>query len=362
MEQTEVLIIGAGPAGLSAALAAAGLGARVTLVERDASPGGQLIKQTHRFFGSYHQFAGTRGIDIASRLISEVTRHPQIQMYLQATVAGIYPDGVVTVYQEHRLLKFKPNRIIVATGAYEKMLAFPNNDLPGICGAGGVQTLMNLYGVLPGREVIMVGAGNIGLIVSYQLMQAGAKVKAIVEASPSIGGYLVHAAKVRRMGVPIFTQHTIKTAIGQDAIEAVVLHRLDEKYRPIPGTEKTFSCDLLCLAVGLSPLSEILSQADCQMRWVSELGGLVPLRNQHLETTVPGLYVAGDVCGIEEASSAMIEGRLAGLVAAESLGYSSSDLAEQKHLANKELFELRSGPMGQKIRQGLCKVEGAGIC
>lgn len=362
MEQTEVLIIGAGPAGLSAALSAAGLGARVTLVDRDVAPGGQLIKQTHRFFGSYHQFAGTRGIDIASHLISEVTLHPNIQLLLQATVAGIYPDGVVTVYQEHRLLKFKPNRIIVATGAYEKMLAFPNNDLPGICGAGGVQTLMNLYGVLPGREVIMVGAGNIGLIVSYQLMQAGAKVKAIVEASPSIGGYLVHAAKIRRMGVPIFTQHTIKTAIGQDAVEAVVIHRLDEKWHPMPGTEKTFSCDLLCLAVGLSPLSEMLSQAGCQMRWVSELGGLVPLRNHNLETSVPGLYVAGDVAGVEEASSAMIEGRLAGLVAAESLGYSATDLAEQKHLANKELSELRSGPMGQKIRKGLSKVEGVGVC
>ncbi|HEY9766264.1 MAG TPA: NAD(P)/FAD-dependent oxidoreductase [Chroococcales cyanobacterium] len=357
MEKTEILVIGGGPAGLEAAIHAAELGAEVTLIERDPFLGGQLTKQTHMFFGSYEQFAGVRGVDIAEKLKKEIEENPKIKVLLDAVVAGIYPDGVVTVSQKNDFLKFKPRRIIVATGAYEKMLPFPNNDLPGICGAGGVQTLMNLYGVLPGQEIVMVGAGNIGLIVSYQLLQAGAKVKAILEASPNIDGYLVHAAKIRRMGVPILTSHSVKEAYGQDFVEGVVVQKLDEKWSPIPGTEEKISCDVLCLAVGLSPLSEILWQAGCEMKWIPELGGHVAVRDENLLTTVAGLYIAGDVAGVEEASAAMVEGKLAGLAAAESLGYSVDGLFEKKTAALAELAELRAGHAGNKIRGGIDQVE-----
>ncbi len=128
----------------------------------------------------------------------------------------LYEDGVISIEQNEKYIKIKPQSIIVATGASEKFLTFPNNDLPGIYGAGAVQTLMNVYGVAPGKNVVMVGAGNIGLIVSYQLMQAGINVKAIIDASPKIGGYLVHASKIRRMGIPILTSHTVKYAHGTD--------------------------------------------------------------------------------------------------------------------------------------------------
>src|SRR5690606_3786622 len=130
-----------------------------------------------------------------------------IDIKLNATVLGIYEDGVVTLEEDDKYFKVKPKSIIVSTGASEKTLAFPNNDLPGIYGAGAVQTLMNVYGIKPGNKVLMVGSGNIGLIVSYQLTQAGVKVAGIVEASSNIGGYLVHASKIRRLGIPIYTQH-----------------------------------------------------------------------------------------------------------------------------------------------------------
>lgn len=122
----------------------------------------------------------------------------------------MYPDYMITVYRENQYLKYKASSIIIATGASEKFLAFENNDLPGIYGAGAVQTLMNQYGIMPAQEVVMVGSGNIGLIVSYQLIQAGVKVKAVLEASSHIGGYLVHAAKLVRLGVPILTRTTVK--------------------------------------------------------------------------------------------------------------------------------------------------------
>lgn len=358
VRKTDVAVVGAGPAGLSAAAAAAQAGARVVLIDRSEWCGGQLIKQTHAFFGSERQYASVRGIEIA-RLLTEIVQNlPNAEVMTGCTALGYYPDdGVLGLEKEGRFLKLKPKCLIVATGASERALAFPNNDLPGVYGAGAVQTLMNVYGVLPGRRVLMVGAGNIGLIVSYQLVQAGAEVAAIVEAAPKIGGYLVHAAKVRRLGVPILTSHTVKEAHGTDCVEGATIWELDGAFSPVPGTERRLEVDVICIAVGLSPLAELLWQAGCAMEYVPELGGHVPLRNEFMETSVKGVYVAGDVAGVEEASSAMVEGRLAGLAAAKSLGCGrEEDLARQIEEAQKELAALRSGPVGEKIRRGLARV------
>jgi sarcosine oxidase subunit alpha len=356
--EVQVVVVGAGPAGLCAALSAASLGAQVVLLDRESRPGGQLIKQTHMFFGSREQYAGTRGIDIARILYDQVLNTAGVEVLLDATVLGRYPDSVVTVEHADRCLKLKPERLIVATGASEKVLPFPNNDLPGIYGAGAVQTLMNVHGVRPGNRVLMVGAGNIGLIVSYQLLQAGVAVAGIIEAAPTIGGYLVHASKVRRSGVPILTSHTIKEAYGDPALEGVVVWRLDERWQPVPGTERDISVDVVCVAVGLSPLAEILFQAGCVMKYVAELGGHVPARDDDLQTTVPGIYVAGDCSGIEEASSAMVEGTLAGAAAAASLGLGGERAAAVRERALEELYRLRCGPAGQKTRDGLCRLAG----
>ena len=358
MRRPEIVVVGAGPAGLAAALAAAALGAEVTLVDRDEAPGGQLVKQTHMFFGSKNQFAATRGIDIARILAQQVAESGRIELLLGATVLGSYPDGVLLVEHEEQLLKFQPQCLIVATGAAEKVLAFPGNDLPGVYGAGAVQTLMNVYGVRPGDRVVMVGAGNIGLIVSYQLRQAGVPVAAIVEAAPTIGGYLVHASKIRRAGVPILTSHTVKEAYGSEVLEGVVVQQLDEHWQPVPGTERSIPCDALCLAVGLTPLTELLFQAGCEMRYIPELGGHVARRDQDLMTSVPGIYVAGDVSGVEEASAAMVEGTLAGIAAAVRLGHGGPEAERRRDACLEELRELRCGPMGAKIRDGICRLAG----
>lgn len=357
MKRTEIAIVGGGPAGLSAAIGAAQAGAKVTVIDRNDKLGGQLIKQTHMFFGSQKQYASTRGIDIAKILEEQLKEYEdRVEILKNAMVIGLYEDGMLTVEQGKRYLKIKPDRIIVATGASEKFLPFPNNDLPGIYGAGAVQTLMNVYGVKPGNKVLMVGAGNIGLIVSYQLMQAGVEVKAIIDAAPKIGGYLVHASKIRRMGIPILTSHTVKYAYGKDYLEKVTIWQLDDRWQPIPGTEKDMEVDVMCISVGLSPLAELLWQIGCDMKFVPELGGHVPLRNRNLETSIKGIYVAGDTAGIEEASSAMVEGRLAGLCAAKSLGYEGRDFEGEKKDCIEQLNSLRSGPVGEKILKGLSKV------
>ena len=357
MKMTEIAIVGGGPAGLSAAVSAVASGARVTLIERDDHLGGQLKKQTHMFFGSKKQYASTRGVDIADILQEQLAKYKdRVEIMTDATVIGIYEDGILTIEQNNKYIKMQPQRIVVATGASEKFLTFPNNDMPGIYGAGAVQTLMNVYGVKPGNNVLMVGAGNIGLIVSYQLMQAGVTVKAIIDAAPRIGGYLVHASKIRRMGIPILTSHTVKYAHGKDSLEKVTICKLDEKFQPIQGTDRDIEADVMCISVGLSPLAELLWQIGCKMTFVPELGGHVPLRNGEMETSLKGIYIAGDVAGIEEASSAMVEGRLAGLCAAKSLGYEAENCEDLRKDCLEQLNSLRSGPVGEKILKGLSKV------
>ena len=358
-QNCDILIIGAGPAGLCAANIFANTDKKVILLERDPFLGGQLVKQTHMFFGSKEQYAGVRGFEIGNLLEEKILKTPTIKVMKNTVAAGYYPeDGFMLALENDQILhRISFEKVLICTGASEKSLMFENNDLPGIFGAGAVQTLMNLYGVLPGKEIIMVGSGNIGLIVSYQLMQAGVKVKCIIEAASSIGGYFVHAAKIRRLGIPIYVNTTIKRAIGSNHLEKVELISLDKNWNPIPGTEHIESCDTLCLAVGLSPLSEILSQMNCEMRYVPALGGSVPTRNSRMQCSNKDVFVAGDVAGIEEASSAMLEGTIAGISIAEDMGVSSADMLQQKKVADQYLSAMRDGDTGSKIRFGLSKVE-----
>jgi sarcosine oxidase subunit alpha len=273
------------------------------------------------------------------------------------TVIGIYEDGTVLAEKNEEIVKINPKKIIIATGAAEDFLTFPGNDLPGIYGAGAVQTLMNVAGVIPGKRVQMIGASNIGLIVSYQLAQAGVEVAAVVRRSPTIGGYLVHASKIRRIGIPVRTRHTIKEAYGNGKVEGAIIYKMDDKKQPVPGSEEDVKCDTICLAVGLSPLVELCWQAGCKMAYISELSGHVPVIDEYLATTNPNVYVAGDVSGVEEASSAMVEGRLAGYSAALSLGYGKDSAPKLQAEAIAELKELRAGPVAEAIRKGVEKVE-----
>jgi len=350
----DVLVIGGGPAGMSAAINAGKYGAKVLLIDENPSLGGQLVKQTHRFFGSAKQMAGTRGIRIAKILEEELRKIPNVDIRLETKAFGIYEKEVGAVERE-KLLRIIPKKIIVATGAYERTLIFENNDLPGVYGAGGVQTLMNVYGIKPGNRGLIVGSGNVGLILSYQLLQAGVEVAAIVEAMPRIGGYFVHAAKVRRLGVPIYVRHTILRALGKEQVEGAVIAQIDDKWKPIPGSEKKIDCDFICIAVGLSPTHELLYQAGCRMKFVPELGGLVPLRTKFNETSVEGIYVAGDVAGIEEATSAIMNGKIAGIHAVISLGIGRDEAKRELEEALKELEEFRAGPFGERIVCGIEK-------
>lgn len=357
MKFSDVLVIGGGPAGMSAALAAADAGVRVTIMDRWNELGGQLIKQTHRFFGSEREHAGTRGIEIVEMLRKQIADNPRIEVHINTDVLGIYSDRVVSYEEDHKYGRMTAEKIIISTGAAEKMLEFENNDLPGVYGAGAVQTLMNVYGVQPGQKVLMIGAGNIGLIVTYQLLQAGVDVVAIVEAAPKIGGYKVHASKVRRLGVPILTRTTCKKALGETCVTGAVLCDMDDHFQLVPGTEREIQVDTICLSVGLAPLSELITHTGAAMHYIPQLGGFVPERSDNLETSAKGIYVAGDVSCIEEATAAMIEGKIAGLSAAIATGMHDPGAIDMRKEAIGQLSNLRSGKTGAKIRSGLEMME-----
>lgn len=350
MKRYDLIVVGAGPSGLSAAIEAAKRGMSVAVFDENAKPGGQLFKQIHKFFGSKEHKAKVRGFRIGEELLKEASE-TGVEVHLGATVTGLYMKKEVVVQMRDGMQHWKGDAVIVATGASEKMVPFDGWTLPGVMGAGAAQTLMNLHGVKPGNRVLMLGSGNVGLVVSFQLLQAGCEVVAVVDAAPRVGGYGVHAAKLARCGVPFYLSHTILRVEGSDRVTGVTIGRVNRRFQPVPGTEKQFGADTVCVAVGLSPMSQLFKMAGCQMQDDPKKGGEVPVCDHYGRTSVPGVFAVGDVSGIEEASSAMIEGRIAGVCAANTLGFCTE---EEKTAAlaamEKDLDSLRQGMFAPQNR------------
>lgn len=356
--ETQAAIVGAGPAGLSAAIEIARHGGKVMVFDENDRPGGQLFKQIHKFFGSEHHGAGIRGFRFGESMLEEC-KELGVDIQLNSVVYGVFPEHELGVIQGDRSHSVKADKVIFATGATEKPLAFPGWDLPGVMGAGAAQTMININRVQPGSKAVMVGSGNVGLVVSYQLLQAGVDVVALIEGLPHVNGYKVHADKLMRQGVPILTSHTIARAEGEDCVEAVVIARVDENFQIIPGTEETIEADMVCLAVGLSPSLELIRMAGLELTHIPSMGGYMPLHDEEMRTSDTDLYVAGDVSGIEEASTAMEEGKLAGISICKELGLiSESEYAEQIKDIEERIGELRIGSHGEQRRKAKEEIIG----
>lgn len=350
-KEIEILVIGAGPAGLSAAIEAAKYGVEVLVVDENNKPGGQLFKQIHKFFGSRRHKAGVRGVDIGTELLEEV-QNLGVEVMLNTVAYGIYPndEGVALAVNGEEGMMVYPKKVIMAAGAGENPLAFPGWTLPGVVGAGAIQTMINVHRVSVGKRVLMIGSGNVGLIVTYQLLQAGIDVAGIVEAAPLIGGYGVHSAKVLRAGVPMYTGYTVLEATPNDdmsGVKGAIIAQVDETFQPVKGTEQFIECDTIGIAVGLTPDIALPSMADVTFVNAGRLGSQVPMHDRNMETTKAGIYVAGDSAGVEEASSAIEEGKLAGIAAAEALGKINAETAKiAKENVWNSLNQLRTGPFG----------------
>lgn len=355
MLEKDVLVIGAGPAGLAASIEAGKYGASVLLVDLNMQPGGQLFKQIHKFFGSSAHRSGTRGYDIGKQLLKEA-EESDVEIWMQSTVIGIFPGNKIAIEKgldsgEKEMVTMQAKKIIIATGASENAIRFKGWTTPGVMGAGAAQTMINVNHVKPGQKIVMLGTGNVGLIVSYQLMQAGCDVVSLIEAAPKIGGYAVHAAKIRRAGVPIRLQHTIIEAKkGADGcVCGCVIAQVDNHFQPIPGTEETIACDTIALAAGLKPTMDLVKLAGCKLTFNGPFGGYIPLHNERMETSCEGVFVAGDTTGVEEANTALEEGKIAGISAAEDLGLLTAGAASDKRAEIWDrLHSLRLGPFGER--------------
>ncbi|MCU0484816.1 MAG: FAD-dependent oxidoreductase [Anaerolineales bacterium] len=325
----EVLILGGGPAGLSAAIELGKLGIQTLVVDDKHRLGGKLVLQTHRFFGSINAcYAGTRGIDIATRLESDVRQYETVEIWLNSTAVAVFSDhkvGIVHSLMDEQgtseYVLVEPQILLNATGAREKTLTFKGNTLPGVYGAGAFQTLVNRDLVRAAERLFIVGGGNVGLIAGYHALQAGIQVVGLVEALPECGGYKVHKDKLVRMGVPIYTSHTVVSANGKDSVESVTIAKIDEKWQPVPGTEQTFNCDTLLIAVGLDPVDEFYRKA-------KEFGMTV--------------FAAGDADEIAEASAAMFSGKIRGLEIARSLGKAAQE-APPEWFRTAEILKSKPG-------------------
>lgn len=304
----DALVIGGGPSGLAAAAELGKLGVSTLVIDDKDRFGGKLVLQTHKFFGSVEDcYAGTRGIDIADKLSEQLKEYPSVQAWTNATCLAVFSDRKVGVLRGEDYVLVRPKAVISATGAREKSLAFPGNTLPGVYGAGAFQTLVNRDLVRPAKRLFVVGGGNVGLIAAYHALQAGIQVVGLIEAQAECGGYKVHADKIKRLGVPVYTRHTIVRADGKEGLERVTVAAVDEKFRPMPGTEKVFEADTLLIAVGLSPVDEFHAQA----------------RDAGMDA-----FVCGDAEEIAEASAAMFSGKITAHKVLKSLGVMAAPVPE----------------------------------
>ena len=323
--EVPVLIVGGGPAGLAAAAELGRHGVPVLLVDDKDRLGGKLVLQTHRFFGSVDAVhAGTRGTAIGERLAREATEAATTEVWPSSTALAVFGDGWVGVWREgRRYALVRPRVLLVAAGSRERALAFPGNTLPGVLGAGGFQTLLNRDQVRLAERLFVVGGGNVGLITAYHALQAGVAVVGLAEAAAECGGYAVHRDKLARLGVPILTAHSVVRAFGIDRVEGVTVARVDERFQPIAGSERTFACDAVLVAVGLDPVDELVAQA--------RAAGV-------------DVRVAGDCEAIAEASAAIFAGRIRGREIARALG-ATEDAVPDDWRRTGELLRSKPGAL-----------------
>jgi NADPH-dependent 2,4-dienoyl-CoA reductase/sulfur reductase-like enzyme/Fe-S-cluster-containing hydrogenase component 2 len=326
IEEVKVLIVGGGPAGLNGAIELGKLGIEVLIVDDKAEAGGKLSLQTHNFFGSVKDcYAGTRGVDIGHILTNDAQSYPSVKLWLNSTVVGVYSDKVFGILSNGVYKLVKPEAVLIATGAREKSLVFPGCELPGVYGAGAFQTLVNRDLIRCSENLFIIGGGNVGVIAAYHALQAGIDVAGLVEALPKCGGYKVHVDKIKRLGVPIWTSKTILRAEGDGKVERAIIASIDSNFQPIAGTEEVVKTDTILVAVGLSPVNELLEK--------SKLYGI-------------NTYMAGDAEEIAEASAAIFSGKIVGRKMARDLGYDIEIPADWQPLA--DILKSRPGSTIEK--------------
>ena len=301
MREYDLVIVGGGPAGLAAAAAAKDSGIdSILILERDRELGGILNQCIHNGFGLHTFKEELTGPEYAARFIERV-RERKIEYKLNTMVMEISPQKVVTAMNwEEGLFEIKARAVILAMGCRERSrgaLNIPGYRPAGIYSAGTAQRLVNMEGFMPGREVVILGSGDIGLIMARRMTLEGAKVKVVAELMPYSGGLKRNIVQcLNDYGIPLKLSHTVVEIRGKERLTGITLAEVDKNGKPIPGTEEDYSCDTLLLSVGLIPENELSGGMGVAMNRVTS----GPRVNESLETSVEGVFACGNVLHVHD--------------------------------------------------------------
>ena len=348
----DLIVIGGGPAGLAAACEAWEAGLRsILILERDQELGGILNQCIHNGFGLHHFKEELTGPEYAARFV-ELLSQTGVEVRLDTMALELTRDlkvHMVDPTQGYRVEQAKS--IVLAMGCRERTrgaIGIPGTRPAGVFTAGAAQRYVNVEGWLPGRRVVILGSGDIGLIMARRMTLEGAKVLACVEVMPYSGGLNRNIVQcLQDYDIPLYLSHTVTEIRGETRVEQVVVSRVDDQRKPIPGTEMVFDCDTLLLSVGLLPENELTAQAGIQLD--PRTRGAVVFEN--METSLPGVFACGNVAHVHD---------LVDFVTAESqkAGRAAAKFAQFSLQGTSEIIEVKTGEavsytVPQRIRPGL---------
>ena len=337
MINRDLVIIGGGSAGMAAAVAAYDKGIKdILILERTEFLGGILNQCIHNGFGLTHFKEELTGPEFLSRFVEQV-KERGIEYKLRTNVTGVTKDKVVTYVNEEGCVHVQAKAIVMAAGCYERnagAIGIPGERPSGVITAGQAQLYLNEYGYLVGKKVFILGSGDIGLIMARRMTFEGAKVLGVAELMPYSNGLNRNIQQcLIDFGIPLYLSHTVSKIIGKSKLEAIELSQVDERLRPIPGTEKRFDVDTLLLSIGLIPNNDLLDYAGIAKS--PTRGSMV---DEHMQTlSAPGIFSCGNVLHVHDLVDYVVaEGKVAGEGAAE---YIQGTLKE----GGEDLVETQAG-------------------